>query len=229
MVFVIGLAAVLGLMSIRPAAAEAEWSPQTQAEACPSWLPSDRDEVTCQCDRIEGDASVWGSDVYTSDSRLCHAALHAGVVKREGGLIQAHRRPGRASYRGTTRNGLTSMNYGSYSSSIVFENPKTLAQAFGGVPLCPVHYNAAPEDWSGDCRCEAGRSGSVWGSNPYTSDSAVCSAAVHAGLIGSEGGVIHLSPAPGQSSYSGSTRNGFTSSDYGSWDSSFTVSAGASD
>lgn len=68
-----------------------------------------------------------------------------------------------------------------------------------------------------------GELGSVWGSGPYTDDSSVCSAAVHAGLINPvEGGRVVIEIAPGAESYAGSEANDVSSQDYGSWEGSFT-------
>lgn len=68
-----------------------------------------------------------------------------------------------------------------------------------------------------------GEIGSVWGTETYTDDSSVCSAAVHAGLINPvEGGRVVVEIAPGEESYEGTEANGVTSQDYGSWDGSFT-------
>ncbi len=73
-----------------------------------------------------------------------------------------------------------------------------------------------------DCS-EDGTIGSVWGSGTYTSDSSVCSAAVHAGLISVEdGGRVVIEITPGEESYEGSEANGVTSTEYGSWPGSFT-------
>ncbi|MCB1323493.1 MAG: hypothetical protein KDK34_24760 [Leptospiraceae bacterium] len=67
-------------------------------------------------------------------------------------------------------------------------------------------------------------SGSVWGTDTYTSDSAICMAAVHAGVItAAEGGEVTVTKAAGESSYNGSQRNGVSTSNWGSYDSSFTV------
>lgn len=224
---VIGFTAALSLLAIHPSSAGAQRSPLAEGEPCPSRMYGDRDDLLCHCDSTGGGNPVWGTDTYTDDSALCHAALHAGAIKETGGVIHVRRAPGQDSYLGSTRNGIASRGYGFYESSIEFDSPQTLAASLGGVPLCPVLYKAAPPGWAGDCYCDPGRSGPAWGTNPYTSDSAVCNAAVHAGAIGSGGGVIHLAPAPGQSSYPGSTRNGFTTSDFGSWDASFTVSPGS--
>ncbi|MCP3139410.1 hypothetical protein LXT23_19010 [Pyxidicoccus sp. QH1ED-7-1] len=69
--------------------------------------------------------------------------------------------------------------------------------------------------------------GSVWGTDFYTDDSTVCAAAVHAGVIPATGGTVTLFIQPGQSSYSGTTRNGFTTSSYGAWGGSFSFSGQA--
>ena len=65
--------------------------------------------------------------------------------------------------------------------------------------------------------------GSVWGSGPYTDDSRVCKAGVHAGAISTQGGRVLIQMRPGQNRYVGSTRNGIQTSDYGSWGGSFVV------
>jgi hypothetical protein len=71
--------------------------------------------------------------------------------------------------------------------------------------------------------CPAGGSfGSVWGTNVYTDDSSVCSAAVHAGLLEAEdGGRVVIRILPGRSSYEGSRRHGVATQDYGAWPSGF--------
>lgn len=67
---------------------------------------------------------------------------------------------------------------------------------------------------------------SVWGTGVFTGDSAVCAAAVHAGIISAaDGGEVLASYAPGQDSYLGSTQNDVTTNDYGSWGNSFTLEA----
>ena len=67
-----------------------------------------------------------------------------------------------------------------------------------------------------------GRVTDVWGTDTYTDDSSVCSAAVHAGLITAEqGGTVTIRIKPGQAFYEGSDRNGVSSQDYGPWDRSF--------
>jgi len=64
--------------------------------------------------------------------------------------------------------------------------------------------------------------GRVWGSGPYTDDSNIARAAVHAGkLKNGETGWVTIRIMPGQSSYSGSSANGVETNDYGSFEGSF--------
>jgi hypothetical protein len=62
------------------------------------------------------DGSVWGTDVYTADSRLAVAAVHAGIVREgERGLVRATIVDGAdRAYVGTERNGVTTYDYATY-------------------------------------------------------------------------------------------------------------------
>ena len=64
----------------------------------------------------------------------------------------------------------------------------------------------------------------IWGTDVYSDDSAVCMAAIHAGAISLEmGGTVLVTIADGLDSYASSTENGISSSDWGAWTRSFTV------
>ena len=69
-----------------------------------------------------------------------------------------------------------------------------------------------------------GATGDVWGSDVYTDDSSIAAAAVHAGILKiGERGLVTITIAAGQESYSGSTRNGIASQNYGHFDGSFKI------
>ena len=70
----------LPVLAFHPSPAGAQRSPLAEGEPCPSTLYRDRTELLCRCGKTEGDEEVWGTDVYTDDSAICHAALHAGVI-----------------------------------------------------------------------------------------------------------------------------------------------------
>jgi hypothetical protein len=70
--------------------------------------------------RIKGEATgtVWGTDVYTGDSALAAAAVHAGAVKMgQYGVVRVTVVDPLASYRGTTRHGVTTQSYGPYQTA----------------------------------------------------------------------------------------------------------------
>jgi hypothetical protein len=73
-----------------------------------------------ECPKGGTAAAVWGSDIYTTDSSICTAAVHAGkITLADGGEVTIEMRPGRTIYGSTTRNGITSSTYGQYPNSFV--------------------------------------------------------------------------------------------------------------
>ena len=169
--------------------------------------------------------SVWGSGVYTDDSSLAAAAVHAGVLMPgQAGTVQVTILPGQQSYQGSTMNGVQSRNYGSWSGSY----------SFVGAPAMPT-VAQDPGNMTG-FRQQVGQtltfmvtgaaSGSVWGSGVYTDDSSVARAAVHAGVLQvGQTAAIDVTVLPGQQSYQGSNMNGVQSANYGSWTGSYSFPA----
>jgi len=66
---------------------------------------------------------LWGTDVYTGDSGICRAAIHAGLLSNAGGFVVVGLEPGRPAYRGSVRNQITSSDYGNYGSSFHLQRP----------------------------------------------------------------------------------------------------------
>ena len=59
-----------------------------------------------------------GTDVYTHDSSICTAAVHAGrITFASGGTVTIEMRAGAATHTSTARNGVTSNPYGSWYCS----------------------------------------------------------------------------------------------------------------
>jgi hypothetical protein len=70
-----------------------------------------------------GNASndLWGTDIYTDDSSICTAAVHAGLIRlSSGGTVTIEIRQGQQSYQGSNRNGISSKNYSGWPGSFVF-------------------------------------------------------------------------------------------------------------
>jgi hypothetical protein len=175
--------------------------------------------------------SVWGAGTYTDDSSICTAAVQSGLITfDDGGTVTYQIAPGQAEYDAGTANGVTSSRYGAFEGSFTFPD----------APPGSIDFALGPESWSRNATeyrgrddeqitvgCAAGGPvGSAWGTGTYTDDSSICTAAVHSGVITvAEGGNVVITIRPGQSSYQGSAANGVTTSDYGSFEGSFTFPA----
>jgi hypothetical protein len=176
-------------------------------------------QLECHCGSA-GSGTVWGTGTYTDDSALCRAALHAGAIGTNGGAIVVTVTAGQNSYTGSTQNGVTSSPYGAWPGSYTVS---------GSSGTCTASCPGSLTGYRGQngtvvtcaCSSSAASGGGVWGTGTYTDDSALCRAAVHAGRITTAGGIISAVIGPGQSSYTGSTQNGVTSSSYGAWGGSY--------
>ena len=61
---------------------------------------------------------IWGTDVYTDDSSICSAAVHAGkITSQQGGKVTIEMLSGKANYGGSERNGVASSGYGNWTGS----------------------------------------------------------------------------------------------------------------
>jgi hypothetical protein len=219
-----------------------------------------RFSVHCPSNVSPPKGPLWGTDLYTADSAICVAAMHAGLVTAAGGDAAIEIYAGAPSYVGSLRNGLTSSTWAAYDCSYRFVTtmgcePPT--SACGGrcsdlmtdrddcgscgtkcgpdescrKGKCSPGIDATWTTTASDRSCKftalpvytyvcppAVGSGSVWGTGIYTHDSAICTAAVHAGKITlAAGGTVTIAMHPGMSSYKGSTANGITTASYGPW------------
>ena len=70
--------------------------------------------------RVSGavDGSIWGTDIYTADSALATAAVHAGTVKAgETAVVRVTVMAPLTQYPGSVRNGVTSHDYGRFGTA----------------------------------------------------------------------------------------------------------------
>ena len=67
--------------------------------------------------RITGvtEGQIWGTDIYTRDSTIGAAAVHLGLLKPgESAVLRLTIVPAQKAYPGSTRNGVTTNDYGDY-------------------------------------------------------------------------------------------------------------------
>jgi hypothetical protein len=199
--------------------------------------------VSCPagCDK----GSVYGTGVYTSDTSICRAGVHAGAIPAQGGTLTVVLEAGRAAYRGSEQNGIKSRDYGKYSRSFAVVTDGRLpasagssaapaaAGAAGGGTVIEAGCSFDAQQLTGNdgtafrVACPAGcDSGSVYGTGVYTADTSICRAGVHAGAIPAAGGTLSIVLEAGRPAYRGSEQNGIKSRDYGKYSRSYAVVTG---
>jgi hypothetical protein len=200
-------------------------APGRLVRACPATAQAMRAATDCVCTAVavETEAPVWGVDIYSDDSSICRAARHAGVVSPAGGTVRVTLLGPQRSFAGAVRHGITSQSYGQFPRA--FSVAASEVQSTVDLNQCPTTFQAYRTGGGAlSCICSAEQTaaqGTVWGSDVYTDDSALCRAAVHAGVIPVTGGPISVHTVRGRQSYAGSVRNGVRTEPFGAWQGAF--------
>ncbi len=168
-------------------------------------------------------AGLFGTDAYPSDSSICVAALHAGMITKQGGIVTVQLNPGRTKYEGSARNGVETADLSGTRRSITFV----------GGPMSDetneIHLSQMPRvDWDTKFTSTGFanrrligqrftfrvppapsnlRPRIVYGTDKYAFSSKICHAALHAGRISTAGGIVTVEIGPG-GKLVGSRRNG---------------------
>jgi hypothetical protein len=90
------------------------------SDAPPNMLGLAEDVGATYYFRVTGDATgaLWGTDVYTGDSALAIAAVHAGLVKPgQTAVLKVTVVSPLAQYQGSVRHGVTSHDFGRYGTA----------------------------------------------------------------------------------------------------------------
>ena len=168
---------------------------------------------------------VWGTNVYTDDSSICTAAVHAGYIEvASGGTVTIEIREGQATYQGVNRNGVASRDYGAWAGSFVFVGRISGSANTNWAAQADSLRGKNGQRFTFACPAGGPASSRVWGTDLYTDDSSICTAAVHAGAINvTRGGTVTIEIRPPADSYRGTQRNGIVSKTYGSYGGSFVI------
>ncbi|MCD6499514.1 MAG: hypothetical protein J7M25_14570 [Deltaproteobacteria bacterium] len=208
---------------------------QPPALPCPATyrkVPADKQAAAfrCECKPAGVKGAVWGDGIYTADSSICRAALHAGAITAKGGIVTVRRAKGCRFYLSSSKNGIMTHAWGPFKTSFFFDGKGngTCAEAKPNGP-CPLKYAYLPAtaqkpgaEWT--CQCLRGSLfGLSWGVDLYTTDSSICKAAVHAGAIPKTGGKVTVVAAAGCDYYPGAMRNGVRSMPWGKFRTSFFI------
>ncbi|CAH1224589.1 ANGPTL1 [Branchiostoma lanceolatum] len=108
--------------------------------------------VTCPAGCASKCGSVFGTNVYTDDSSICRAAIHAGkITDKVGGDVTVYKKPGQASYTGSTQNGVKTGSYGAWGGSFAFSDKPVVRPTPASAPTTepPVFDDCAAAKASG--------------------------------------------------------------------------------
>lgn len=194
--------------------------PYASCPATAAGLHGSAQPFICHCPSVwNGDVFGGEGGVYADTSSICRAAVHAGILGGDwGGVIKVTPRPGLANYPAIRTLALTSKASGrtsgsfhiqaarSYTVSADVSLPGAKAAQRMIVRACPLVGDYIT-DWSSPiaCACPAGPLASpriIGGMDGvYIDDSNICAAAIHAGRITDQGGVVLLVPGKTFTSY----------------------------
>jgi hypothetical protein len=188
--------------------------------------------VSCPAGCEKDGHHAYGTGVYTSDSPVCKAGVHAGAIAGAGGVVTVRIDPGRPAYRGKDQHGVKSRDYAKYRRSFAVITPENASRPAADASLIEAgcSYGAGqldgPDGTTFRVACPAGCDEvghNVYGTGVYTTDSPICKAAIHTGAIPPKGGIVSVRIEPGRSEYSGSQQNGISSRRYGKYKKSYAV------
>ena len=172
---------------------------------------------------------VHGTDTYPSKNSICVAALHAGKINKEGGIVTVQLNPGESGYTGSSRNGIKTANLPGTPRSMVFVDPVNTAAAdkirLAHIPRVKwdtkftttglAHRKLIGQRFTFNCPTAPSnmRPRRVVGTDSYAFHSMICRAAVHAGKITTKGGYVHVQMDAAKRKLIGSIRNGVETKD----------------
>lgn len=178
--------------------------------------------------RDEDDA-IYGTGIYPSSNPICVAALHAGRITKDGGQVTVQLNPGAESYTGSSQNEVSSASLPGTPRSIVFvDETDTTAVDAAQEPYIPrlkwdtkftrtgfAYKRLAGQRFTFNCPVapKGKKLRQIYGTDSYAFNSTVCVAALHAGKITQDGGLVHLQLNDGKDKLVGSIRNGVESKD----------------
>jgi hypothetical protein len=177
-------------------------------------------------------ATIWGDGIYSDDSPLGVAAVHAGVlVPGQIGEVTLVITGPQASFAGSTRNGVVSTSYGNHVGSYQILSGRSGMPAIAPTPvvqddpgsLTLFRNNGGVHQF----RVTGATDGAVWGDGIYTDDSSLATAAVHAGVLApGQSGLVTVEILGPADSFTSATRNGVTSRNWGSHGGTFRFVSG---
>ena len=192
--------------------------------------------LTMKCPPVDPKLSLdglIGTDRYPSDSPLCLAALHAGKIGSAGGFVTVQLTRCEDAYQGSVRAGVSSADRPKTPRSFIFVDDKNIKEAdkLRESDLPRIKWDTKFTSTGFAYRHLIGQQISfrvpeapanlrprlIYGTDRYDFASRIAIAALHAGAIDKDGGVVTVKIEPG-TKLIGSIRNGIESKSKGGGD-----------
>ena len=170
--------------------------------------------------------AIHGTNSHPSDSAICVAALHAGVITEAGGPVTLQLNPGADAYVGSERNGVLTTDFGATERSIAIVNGPSLVLDKIRRDFAPrinwdtkftrtglANRNLVGQYFTFHCSAASGNPvpRRVYGTDRYAFSSLICLSAVHAGQLTFAGGFVTLRMHADMEKLEGSIRHGIES------------------
>lgn len=169
--------------------------------------------------------AVWGDAIYTLDSDLGTAAVHAGLMREgETKTIRVWIVPSPSNFSEANRNGIQSRRWGPFPAAFIMQAVAPQAAAVRDPRWSPNIIGRLEIGESLTIQVTGANQGPLWGTNEYTGDSRIEVAAVHAGALKvGEHGTVIVTRVPPPARFEGSNQNGVRSNPWGPYPTAFTV------
>ena len=145
--------------------------------------------------------------VYPRSHSICSAGLQAGAIDSKGGLVTVQLNKENMSVVGHADANVTDKIYREHIPQVNWDT-KFTSTGFGYKQLIGQRFSFQCPKAPGNMRSRR-----VVGTDSYAFKSMICRAAVHAGSITTDGGLVTVQMNPGTAKLAGSTRNGIETKD----------------
>lgn len=113
--------------------------------------PGQRYVVKCPKDCSKEEQEVFGDSIYTDDSKICQAGIHAGLLTDKGGELEIAVDEGQKKYAGKMRNSINSVKRDNHIRSFRLVGDKSLTCEYFAESYNPanIYMNWKMEDAKG--------------------------------------------------------------------------------
>ncbi|XP_029001002.1 cysteine-rich secretory protein LCCL domain-containing 2 [Betta splendens] len=170
----------------------------------------------CPANCLNKKGNVWGTIYYDVQSSICRAAIHSGAIDNSGGTVDVTRVDKSPFFVKATKNGVeSSSKYKPGNAFVVQRTEEVTADCYTTVAeICPFKkpYSHCPRVLCpSDCKSQPSYWSPVIGNSVYADGSSICKAAIHAGVMSADGGLVDVLPLDKRKSYVGVLKNGIQS------------------